>query len=94
MLVLEYNSLKTNTCKVQHTNPHEIGFANSCKDEVIDPSTVLKISQVQQDNPVLRILAKMEQYFMQMVENTNVFCKNNTLVVPAALHHRADRYSN
>ena len=64
-------------------------FANSNEEEVIYPLTVKEIAQAQQDNPNLQALAAKDKYTMKLVENTKVLCKDDKLVIPAALHHRA-----
>ena len=64
-------------------------FANSNKEEVIYPLTAKEIAQAQQDDPNLQALAAKDKYTMKLVENMKVLCKDDKLVIPAALHHRA-----
>ena len=64
-------------------------FANSNKEEVIYPLMVKEIAQAQQDDPNLQALAAKDKYTMKLVENTKVLCKDDKLVIPAALHHWA-----
>ena len=63
-------------------------FANSNKDEVIYPLAVKVIAHAQQDNPSLQALAAKDKYTMKLVENTKVLCKDDKLVIPAALLHQ------
>ena len=64
-------------------------FANSKEEEVIYPFMVKEIAQAQQDDPNLQALAAKDKYTMKLIENTKVLCKDDKLVIPAALHHRA-----
>ena len=63
-------------------------FANSNKEEVIYPLMVKEIAQAQQDDPNLQALAAKDKYTMKLVENREVLCKDDKLVIPAALHQR------
>ena len=50
---------------------------------------VKEIAQAQQDSPNLQAVAAKGQFTMKLVENTKVLCKDDKLVIPAALHHQA-----
>ena len=64
-------------------------FANSNKEEVIYPLMSKEIAQAQQDDPNLQALVAKDKYTMKLVENTKALCKDDKLVIPAALHHQA-----
>ena len=44
---------------------------------------------MQQDFRNLQALAAKDKFTMKLVENTKVLCKEDKLVIPAALHHQA-----
>ena len=72
------------------THQHQINmvFANRSKD-VIYPLTVKEITQAQKDDAVLKKLSKTDKYSTQLVENTQVICKDGKMVIPKVLQHRA-----
>ena len=62
-------------------------FANRSEEDVIYPLTVREIAQAQKLDASLKKL--IDQYSTQLVENTEVLCKDGKMVIPAALQHRA-----
>ena len=63
-------------------------FANCSDDEEIYPLTVKEIAQEQKKDQSLRKLTKEDKYKLQLVENTEVLCKDGKLVIPKSLQHR------
>jgi hypothetical protein len=74
-----------------HTNEHQINlvFANCSEEDVIYHLTVKEITQAQENNAVLKILTKTYKYSTQLVEDTQVLCKDSKMVIPKVLQHRA-----
>ena len=64
-------------------------FANCSKEDVIYPLTVKEIALAQVDDLVLKKLSKTDKYSTQLVEDTQVLCKNGKMVIPKVLQHRA-----
>ena len=64
-------------------------FANRSKEDVIYPLTVKEITQAQKDDAVLKKLSKTDKYSTQLVEDTQVLCKDGKMVIPKVLQHRA-----
>ena len=64
-------------------------FANRSKEDVIYPLTLKEIAQAQKHDAVLKKLSKTDKYSTQLVENTQVLCKDGKTVIPKVLQHRA-----
>ena len=64
-------------------------FANRSEEDVIYTLTVKEIAQAQEDDSVLKKLSKTGKYSTQLVEDTQVLCKDGKIVTPKALQHRA-----
>ena len=64
-------------------------FANRNEEDVIYPLTVKEIALAQEDDLVLKKLSKTDKYFTHLVEDTQVLCKNDKMVIPKVLQHRA-----
>jgi hypothetical protein len=64
-------------------------FANRSKEEEIFPLTVKEIAEAQGLDKLLKATALKEKYDKTLIKNTPVFCKNNKLVIPWSLQHRA-----
>ncbi len=60
-------------------------FANRNEEDVIYPLTGKEIAQAQKDNLVLKKLSKTDKYSTQLVENTQVLCKDDKVVIPKIL---------
>ena len=73
------------------THQHQINmvFANRSKEDVIYPLTVMEIAQAQEDDLVLKKLSKTDKYSTQLVEDTQVWCKDDKMVIPKVLQRRA-----
>jgi hypothetical protein len=73
-----------------HTHQHQINmvFTNGSKEDVIYPLTVNEIAQAQEDDVVLKKLSKADKYNTQMVEDTQVLCKDGKMVILIFLRHR------
>ncbi len=74
-----------------HTHQHQINmvFDNRSKEDVIYPLTVDEITQAPKDDAVLKKLSKTDKYSTQLVEDTQVLCKNGKMVIPKPLQRRA-----
>jgi hypothetical protein len=70
-----------------HTHQHQINmaFANCIKEDVIHPLMVKEIAQAQNNDAVLKKLSKTDKYSTQLVEDTQVLCKDGKLVIPKFL---------
>ena len=64
-------------------------FANRSKEDVIYPLIVKEIAQAQKDDPVLKKLSKIDKYSTQLVEDTQVLCKDGKVVIPKVLQNQA-----
>ena len=73
------------------THQHHINmvFANRSEEDVIYPLTVKEIAQAQEDDLVLKKLSKTDKYSTQLVEDTQVWCKDGKMVIPKVLQRRA-----
>eukprot|EP00804_Cyclotella_cryptica_P007455 CCRYP_002653-RB/>CCRYP_002653-RB protein AED:0.44 eAED:0.44 QI:3/-1/1/1/-1/0/1/10/110 len=60
-------------------------FANRNEEDSIYPHTIEEIAEAQQDNESLHD----KGYTTQLVENTNVLCKDSKMVIPKSLQHLA-----
>ena len=72
-----------------HEESMNFVFANRAEEAEIYPLTVREISRAQKDYKSMEKLAKKHNYKMQLVENIEVLCKDNKLVIPKSLQHRA-----
>jgi len=64
-------------------------FAQSHEEDSIYPLTVSEIAEAQKEDASLQALAKSDKYKMQLVETTQVLCKEGKLVIPKNLRRRA-----
>ena len=62
-------------------------FANHSEEDVIYPLTVQGIAPAQKLDASLKKLN--DQYSTQLVENTEILCKDGKMIIPAALQHHA-----
>ena len=69
-------------------NEHDI-IANPNEEDVIYPLTIKDITQAQEDDLVLKKLSKPDKYSTQLVEDTQVLCKDCKMVIPKVLQRRA-----
>ena len=74
-----------------HTHQHQINMvvANCSEENVIYPLTVKEIARAQKDDAVLKKLSKTDKYSTQLVEDTQVWCKDGKMVIPKVLQRRA-----
>ena len=74
-----------------HTHQHQINmvFANCSEEDVIYPLTVKEIAQAQEDDVVLKKLRKTDKCSSQLVEDTQVLCKDGKMVIPKVLQIQA-----
>ena len=62
-------------------------FANNSKEDAIYPSTVREIAEAQKLDASLKTLK--DQYLTQLVESTQLICKDGKMVIPKELQHHA-----
>ena len=74
---------------INHQHQINMVFANRSKENVIYPLTVKEIAQAQEDDLVLKKLSKTDKYSTQLVEDTQVWCKDGKMVIPKVLQRRA-----
>jgi hypothetical protein len=80
------------------TNKHEdmnLMFANHGEEDKIYPLTIIEIAKAQNRDQNLKIYYKgnaktpEKRMSFQLIENTKVLCKDDKLIIPAPLQHRA-----
>ena len=64
-------------------------FANTQEEKSIYPLTITEIAEAQAEDADLKKMIKAEKYEKQLVEDTEVYCKDNKLVIPKVLQRRA-----
>jgi hypothetical protein len=79
----------TTDSNYNHQNQINTVFANFSKEDVIYPLTVKKITHAQKDNAILKKLSKTEKYSTQLVEDTQILCKDGKMVIPTVLQNHA-----
>ena len=77
-----------NYSNMQNIESMNYVFANCSDDNEIYPLTIKEISQEQRKGKDICALKKKEQCKVQLVENTEVLCKDGKLVIPKSLQHR------
>eukprot|EP00804_Cyclotella_cryptica_P019355 CCRYP_006182-RA/>CCRYP_006182-RA protein AED:0.37 eAED:0.37 QI:0/0/0/1/0/0/2/0/187 len=70
-----------------HQEEMNLVFANRSKEEVIYPLTVREIHQAQKLDASLKMLK--DHYLTQLVESTEILCKDGKVVIPEELQHLA-----
>ncbi len=88
-------------CNLQiDTNKHEdlnLVFVNHRKEDEIYPLTTIEIAEAHPKDQDLMVYFKQnekhqklkEDLHFQLIEDTKVLCKNDKLIIPASLWHRA-----
>jgi hypothetical protein len=64
-------------------------FTNRSEEVVIYPLTVKEIAQAQEDHAVLKKLCTHDKYSTQLVEDTQILCKDGKMVIPTVLQNQA-----
>jgi len=64
-------------------------FTNCSEQDVIYSLTVKETAQAQEDDAVLKKLSKTDKYSTQLVEDTQVLCKDGKMVIPKVFWCRA-----
>jgi hypothetical protein len=72
----------------QHLESMNHVFANRSNADEIYPLTVKEIAIEQQKDKSIHALAMEDKYKTQLVENTQVLCKEGKLVIPKSLQYR------
>ena len=79
----------------KHEDQMNLVFANHGKEEEIYPLTTIEIAEAQKKDRNIKIYhkrnAKTPEKGMsfQLIEDTKVLCKEDKMVIPASLQHRA-----
>jgi hypothetical protein len=87
-----WSNLEIDTNKLDDLN---LVFANHGEEDDIYPLTTIKIAETQQKDQELKVDFKQnaktpkEDICFQLIEDTKVLCKNDKLIIPASLRHRA-----
>ncbi len=73
------------------THQHQINmvFTNCSEEYVIYPLIVKEIALAHERDFALKKLSKTDKYSIQLVEDTQVICKDGKMVIPKVLQHRA-----
>ncbi len=66
-----------------HQEQMNLAFANGSEEDVIYLLTVQEIAQAQKLDASLKKLK--DKYFIQLVKNTQILCKDEKMVIPVAL---------
>jgi hypothetical protein len=69
-------------------------FSNHGEEDKIYPLATIEIAKAQQKGQELKVFYKQnvkpkEDLRFQLIEDTKVLCKNDKLIIPASLQHRA-----
>ena len=64
-------------------------FVNQDDEDAIYPLTTREIAEAQKHDVELNTMTEKYGYTTQLVENTKVLCKDNKMVIPTSLQHRA-----
>jgi hypothetical protein len=73
-------------------------FANHGEEEKIYPLTTIEIAEAQRKDQELKVYYKKnvrmpkKDMGLQLIEDTEVLCKNGELIIPTSLQHRVDAW--
>jgi hypothetical protein len=81
----------------EHEDHMNLVFTNHCEEEDIYPLTLttLEIAEAEKKDQQLKIYLKKDamsskkEISLQIIDNTQVLCKNDKLIIPTSLQHRA-----
>ena len=79
----------------EHEDHMNLVFTNHGEEEDIYPLTTIEIAEAQKKDQQLKIYYKKDaisskkDISLQIIDNTQVLCKNDKLIIPASLQHRA-----
>jgi hypothetical protein len=79
----------TEESAITHQHQMNMVFANCSEEDVNCPLTVKKIAQAQEEDAALQKLSKTDKYSTQLIEGTQVLCKDGKMVIPKFLQRRA-----
>ncbi len=68
---------------VKHNEPLNVVFVNHSEEDEIYPLTVKEIADAQQVDQTLQ--KEKDKYKINLIENTNVLCKDGKLIIPKSL---------
>ena len=72
-----------------HKQQINMVFANCSEEDVTYTLTVKEIAQAQKVDAVLKKLSKHDKYSNQLVEDTQLLCKDGKTVIPTVLQNKA-----
>jgi hypothetical protein len=79
----------------EHEDQMNLVFANHGKEEEIYPLTTIEIAESQKKDRKLKTyfknddISSKKDISLQIIDDTQVLCKNDKLIIPASLQHRA-----
>ena len=79
----------------EHEDQMNLVFANHGQEEDIYPLTTIEIAEAQKKDRQLKIYFKKDamsskkDISLKIIDDTQVLCKNDKLIIPASLQHRA-----
>eukprot|EP00804_Cyclotella_cryptica_P002511 CCRYP_018457-RA/>CCRYP_018457-RA protein AED:0.34 eAED:0.34 QI:32/-1/0/1/-1/0/1/0/89 len=69
-------------CTHDHQENINMVFAHHSNKDVIYPLTTKEIAQAQTNDATLKNLSKHDKYSTQLVEDTQLLCKDGKMVIP------------
>jgi hypothetical protein len=87
-----WGNVEIDTAKHEDLN---LVFANHGEENEIYPLSTIEIAEAQQKDQELKVYFKQnaktpkEDMHFQLIEDTKVLCKNDKLIIPASIQHRA-----
>ena len=79
----------TEQSTITHQHQMNMVLPNCSDKDVINPLRVKEISQAQDKDSVLKKLSTTDKYSTQLVEDTQVLCKDGKRVIPKVLQRRS-----
>jgi hypothetical protein len=80
---------------IEHEDHMNLVFANHGEEEEIYPLTTIEIAKAQKEDQQLKIyykndvLTSNKDISFKIIDDTQVLCKNDKLIMPTSLQHRA-----
>jgi hypothetical protein len=84
-----FYSQKMPTESPDYQDSLNFALANTQEEESIYPLTITEIAEAQSEDADLKRLVKADKYKKQLVEDLEVYCKDDKLVIPKTLQRRA-----
>ena len=83
----DFASQTTSQQPAIHHNSMNLVFANCSEEDVIYPLTVQEIADAQEHDPHIQQFKCDEKFTTQLVENTQILCRDTAMVLPTTLQH-------